>query len=247
MYYYGARYLDPRTSRWLSADPALGEYIPMAPVNDEAKKHNQNLPGMGGIYNTVNFHLYHYAGNNPVKYIDPTGESEQDYLVCEIYSTTIGLLTAGIPGALVGYKAVKDLEKYNGPDRDAANQAAIGNNPQNPKDNPNYVKLPDSEAAFHQLEDGSKVSKYVADKVDKNGGKSEIVWNDTKNELVADPKAKGTYNYGNGKIEHAIKDVIPWILLGTGKDDPSNMVQRAGDTLKAAPNFFKDLFNKKGM
>ena len=57
----------------MSADPALGEYIPLAPVNDEAKKHNQNLPGMGGIYNTVNFHLYHYAGNNPVKYTDPTG------------------------------------------------------------------------------------------------------------------------------------------------------------------------------
>ena len=73
LYYYGARYLDPKYSRWLSGDPALGEYIPQAPVNDEAKKHNENLPGMGGVFNVVNLHVYHYAGNNPVKYVDPDG------------------------------------------------------------------------------------------------------------------------------------------------------------------------------
>ena len=74
LYYYGARYLDPKYSRWLSGDPALGEYIPQAPINDEAKKHNENLPGMGGVFNTVNLHVYHYAGNNPVKYTDPDGK-----------------------------------------------------------------------------------------------------------------------------------------------------------------------------
>jgi RHS repeat-associated protein len=73
LYYYGARYLDSKTGRWLSTDPALAEYIPEAPVNDAARKRNAGLPGMGGIYNTINAHLYHYAGNNPVKYTDPNG------------------------------------------------------------------------------------------------------------------------------------------------------------------------------
>ena len=67
LYYYGARYLDPKYSRWLSGDPALGDYIPTAGTDPS------RLAGMGGVYNTVNLHLYHYAGNNPVKYTDPTG------------------------------------------------------------------------------------------------------------------------------------------------------------------------------
>ena len=29
--------------------------------------------GAGGIYNTVNFNVYHYGNNNPIKYTDPTG------------------------------------------------------------------------------------------------------------------------------------------------------------------------------
>jgi RHS repeat-associated protein len=74
-YYYGARYLNPKTSMWISADPAMGDYIPSAPASDEAKKRNENLPGMGGVYNYANFHVYHYAGNNPVKYVDPDGEA----------------------------------------------------------------------------------------------------------------------------------------------------------------------------
>jgi len=28
---------------------------------------------MGGIFNYVNMHVYHYGGNNPVKYVDPDG------------------------------------------------------------------------------------------------------------------------------------------------------------------------------
>ena len=83
LYYYGARYLDPKYSRWLSGDPALSDYIPSAGAD------SSKLAGMGGVYNTVNLHLYHYAGNNPVKYIDPTGRDDLYYDVNGRYLNTV--------------------------------------------------------------------------------------------------------------------------------------------------------------
>ena len=67
----GARYLDPKYSRWISTDPALGEYM------------SGSDAGCGGAYNPVNMSLYHYAGNNPIKYVDPDG---RDYLTSTLGS-----------------------------------------------------------------------------------------------------------------------------------------------------------------
>jgi RHS repeat-associated protein len=59
LYYYGARYYDPRISLWESPDPILSAYLDGKPN--------------GGAYDTFNPGLYSYAGLNPVIYVDPDG------------------------------------------------------------------------------------------------------------------------------------------------------------------------------
>ncbi|WP_319562666.1 RHS repeat-associated core domain-containing protein [Marispirochaeta sp.] len=64
LYYYGARYMDPKTSRWMSGDPA--GYQLMNPMGQDEK------PRQGySIVEATNW--YSYVSNNPVKYVDPTG------------------------------------------------------------------------------------------------------------------------------------------------------------------------------
>ncbi|WP_227431263.1 RHS repeat-associated core domain-containing protein [Psychrobacter sp. I-STPA6b] len=67
LYYFGARYYDPRTQVWQSPDPILSDYL--GGINADPSK----LPGMGGVYNPPNLNLYAYSHNNPVNLVDPDG------------------------------------------------------------------------------------------------------------------------------------------------------------------------------
>ena len=49
LYYYGARYYEPRLSLWMSTDPLQEKY--------------------------PNINSYCYTGNNPIKFVDPDGET----------------------------------------------------------------------------------------------------------------------------------------------------------------------------
>ncbi|MFB7516554.1 SpvB/TcaC N-terminal domain-containing protein [Streptomyces sp. NPDC056144] len=60
LYYYGARYYNPRTQLWASPDPVLPDYLDGAMA--------------GGITEPRNLAAYTYAHNNPVILMDPTGK-----------------------------------------------------------------------------------------------------------------------------------------------------------------------------
>lgn len=64
LYYYGARYYDPRTSVWVSPDPILDSYLDGEPK--------------GGIYDSRNNSLFTYGYNNPIRYYDPNGMLTED-------------------------------------------------------------------------------------------------------------------------------------------------------------------------
>ncbi len=67
LYYFGARYYDPRTSVWQSPDPILAKYLPTP--GESASR----LAGMGGVFTPVNLNLYAYSHNRPVIMMDPDG------------------------------------------------------------------------------------------------------------------------------------------------------------------------------
>jgi RHS repeat-associated protein len=66
LYYFGARYYDPRISIWLSPDPILSAYLPSASTP-------AHMLGNGGVFNSRNLQLYGYAEQNPGTLVDFDG------------------------------------------------------------------------------------------------------------------------------------------------------------------------------
>ncbi|MCK0203251.1 hypothetical protein MWN41_09525 [Ornithobacterium rhinotracheale] len=64
LYYYGARYYDPKVSLWLNVDPLM--------IRDEVFDDENSTNG--GVFNPMNNSVYSFSYQNPIRYIDPDGE-----------------------------------------------------------------------------------------------------------------------------------------------------------------------------
>ncbi|GIH10187.1 hypothetical protein Rhe02_82540 [Rhizocola hellebori] len=80
LYYFGARYYDPRTQVWQSPDPELNQYM------------NGKLAG--GVYTSANLALYTYAHNNSVRLTDPDGR----WVHIAVGAGVGALISAGVEG-----------------------------------------------------------------------------------------------------------------------------------------------------
>ncbi|KPE49000.1 RHS repeat-associated core domain-containing protein, partial [Chryseobacterium indologenes] len=100
LYYYGARYYNPRLSFWYGVDP-LAIYNPVMETEFYGDgQHN------GGVNFWGNLNPYIYTYQNPVKYIDPNGKQT---LGPGIYNTAFIYYVSGD----VGHTAIGYYGKYD--------------------------------------------------------------------------------------------------------------------------------------
>ena len=161
LYYFGARYYDPRTSVWQSVDPILGKYLPDMPKIEERlrrKRNNQkfildmkgglpvlngwspaeDLLGMGGVYNSANLALYVYSHNNPVRYYDPNGNDTRPG--SGRITSEYGLRTDPMTGQIAFHDAV-DIANPTGSPVVAKRSGRVINVRQNEGDTANVVTI----------------------------------------------------------------------------------------------------------
>ena len=109
LYYFGARYYDPRTSVWQSGDPILGKYLP------SIREAEQVLGIVGGVFESSNLGLYTYSRNNPVVLKDPDGNVAPLIVGAIVAGAAVAGLAVDIATLEPDYSGSGRVESSSGP------------------------------------------------------------------------------------------------------------------------------------
>jgi len=82
MYYYGARYYEPRLSLWMSVDPFV--------ITDDFYSNDIKRNINGGIYNFLNSNVYAQSWQNPIRHKDDDGNAITPETAWDIINVVMG-------------------------------------------------------------------------------------------------------------------------------------------------------------
>jgi len=225
----------PSSKKWILASRCAG-----------LRRNSALIPANAG--------LFHYSGNNPVRYIDPDGRFPT---VCDFWnfarknsSGDTKLLATGMvyasssehsPVKMPSFPNLKEIhyarnnkqknEMAKYPTRKLASsnnykQLGIENGADSAEMMDNYHEMGYSTKNSPSPKNNDKLVKM--DPSGNGKGSFELVYDGNGN-LVTDPVNQGTYNYcdaSKSKVGHFFMDMLPYYIWGNSPDDPTTMGER---------------------
>jgi len=213
LYYYGARYYDPRISMWLSADPALGRYLQAG-----GKATSE------GVFNSKNLGLYTYCHQNPLIYLDPDGN---DVILLNESKAVIG---CGHNAVLVGndkngwtyfgkeglnnnlFVSYKTLDDFKKSEQAQKYDRAYGVNTSEAQDNAMIEYGKENVNSNYSLIEAGKTDNCADLSADIIQAGNKVIDKDAKNVYISKPKVFGAtvpnfqyMGFKNGNKENGYK------------------------------------------
>ncbi len=219
LYYFGARYYDPRISLWMSADPIIGKYI-----DDGMRWMRQGeTSNLTGVFEPKNLSLYSYAHQNPIIMIDPDGKNPVLIIAAAIIVSKIYKIYL----EPIHYQR-NELQDYAIPK--TKNEAMERGFEQFGAKNAELFDM------YHEQGIGAEGNDKYTKMHENNISSMEAIY-DEKGNLVTDSINKGTFNFIDGDtnfIGHFLLDMLPGFISGNDEVDAKtrNFIERVMGTYK---------------
>jgi hypothetical protein len=182
---------------------------------------------MGGVFNLVNMQMYHYAGNNPLKYTDPDGNITHDqHFNRNQYQNGYAPLNRGRMDIMV------KLGLFTNQKNTGTHNLTVAQD------------TPEGRAAVGARKFGTNTD--FRGKIGTIFEGMQFIY-DKEGELVLDATNKGTFDYnspfsGIPYFSHKGTDIDPWIDVGNGTaDNKADVVmdEKIWDQIQSVFNSFE--------